>query len=142
MIENTFTYKCAGFCLGMVGTVLTWQSGIAVAHFFANDGAAHLSALLFDPNYALRTIAAMSAFVGGLAALTERRGGSWLAGLSSFLFLVQTMALMAGKGSIHTWQTEATTLTILTALFLTMTVAQGSRARAKDDDLPPLAVLV
>lgn len=140
-IEDTFTYKSAGFCLGMVGTVLTWQCGIAVADFFATGGAAHLSALLFDSDYSLRTIAAMSAFLGGLAALTERRGGSWLAGLSSALFLVQTIALMAGKGSIHTWQHEAITLTILTALFLTLTVAQGSRLRAQDDQTLPAPAL-
>ncbi len=116
-------YRFAGFVLGLAGAALMWQSGIAVMAFFDADGARRLSALLLDADFSLRTLAALSAFIGGLAALTERRGGSWLAGLSASIFLVQTVSFMGGHGSVEQWQQEAIYLTILTCLFLAMTVS-------------------
>lgn len=118
--------KLIGFSLGLIGAIFCWQSGISVALFFQAGGAAHLLMLLIDPDLALRTLTAMAAFLAGLAALTERRGGSWLAGLAMCIYFVQTMAMMSGQGEIESWYVEGVTLSILTALFLTLTVSRNT----------------
>ena len=133
-MEWTMTAKkCAGFLLGLASAFFVWQLSIASVHFFQDGGALRLHALLFDPDYSLRTIAVMSAFIGGLAALTEKQGGSWLAGFSSSLFLIQVIAMMAGKGTVEAWETQATVLTVMTALFLTLT-STGRKSHDVEDE--------
>ena len=122
--------KIIGFGLGLVGSILAWQTGIALAQYFHENGTDQLLKLLLDPEHSLRLMCAMSAFLAGLAALTERNGGAWLAGFSSALLFIQTMSLVAGHGSIHTWESEAVFLIILTGLFLAMVVA-GRRTDAQ-----------
>jgi hypothetical protein len=121
--------KIAGFALGLFGTFLAWQNGILVAQYFHANGTSDIARILFDPEHSLRFISALAAFLAGLAALTERRGGAWLAGFSAALLMLQTLALMAGHGSVHAWQNEAVYLVIMTCLFLTMVVAKGKRLK-------------
>ena len=123
--------KMAGFALGLFGTFLAWQTGIAIAQYFHAGGAEHLTSLLFDPENSLRLISAMAAFLAGLAALTERKGGAWLAGFATALLTIQTMALMAGHGSVHNWQSEAVFLIIMTCLFLTVVSTSRKSAEAQ-----------
>lgn len=128
--------KIAGFALGLFGTFLAWQNGILIAQYFHANGTDDFARALFDPEHSLRFISALAAFLAGLAALTERRGGAWLAGFAAALLLLQTLALMAGHGSVHNWHNEAIYLVILTCLFLTMVVAKGKRLKedaAKSD---------
>lgn len=128
--------KMAGFALGLFGTFLAWQTGIALAQYFHSHGTEELLKLLFDPEHSLRLISAMAAFLAGLAALTERKGGAWLAGFATALLTIQTMALMAGHGAIHNWRNEAVFLIILTCLFLTI-VATSRKNKAKDQNEAP-----
>lgn len=121
--------KMTGFALGLFGAFLMWQSGIALAHYFHANGADELVRLLFDPEHSLRMLSAMAAFLAGLAALTERKGGAWLAGFSASLLLVQTLAMLGGYGSVHNWQTEAVFLILITCLFLALVVFNGSQAK-------------
>ncbi|MCF6328302.1 MAG: hypothetical protein L3J02_00660 [Henriciella sp.] len=117
--------KLAGFALGIFGTFLMWQSGVSLAQYFHANGTERLSSLLFDPEYSLRMISAMAAFIAGLAALTERQGGAWLAGFAAALLAIQTLAMLGGHGHVYAWHNEAVYLIILTGLFLTMVVSQG-----------------
>jgi len=124
--------KVTGFVLGLVGAFLMFQTGVSLAQYFHANGTAQFSNLLFDPEHSLRLISAMSAFLAGLAALTERKGGAWLAGFAAALLLIQTLALMGGHGHVHTWQREAVFLIILTCLFLSMVVAKGETTRVAE----------
>ncbi|MBR9836173.1 MAG: hypothetical protein GYB42_13565 [Alphaproteobacteria bacterium] len=120
--------RSAGLGLGLLGSFLMWQTGIGLAHFFYADGAERLLSLLVDPSHSMRLLSAMSAFLAGLAALTEREGGAWLAGFSTALLGLQTLALLGGHGSVVSWQQEAVFLIISTSLFLTLVVARGQAA--------------
>lgn len=119
------TQKLTGAALGLVGTLLLWQTGAAIALYFQSAGLSDFNMVLFDPEYSLRLLSAMAAFLAGLAALTEKRGGAWLAGISSCLFGVQTLALVYGRGSVYYWQNEAVYLVILTSLFLALVTTNG-----------------
>ncbi|MEM7492693.1 MAG: hypothetical protein AAF296_04885 [Pseudomonadota bacterium] len=121
--------KICGFALGLFGAIMMWRSGMAVAEYFDENGTSDITRILFNPDYSLRMLAAMAAFLAGLAALTERRGGSWLAGLSAFLLLIQTMAILAGRGSVYFWQAEAAFMIIVTCLFLSLVAMNGGKAR-------------
>ena len=123
--------KLAGFALGILGTFLMWQSGVSLAQYFHANGTERLLSLMFDPEYSLRLISAMAAFIAGLAALTERQGGAWLAGFAAALLGIQTLALHGGHGNVHAWQHEAVYLVILTGLFLTIVVSQGLNEEAE-----------
>lgn len=123
--------KLAGFALGILGTFLMWQSGVSLAQYFHANGTERLSGLLFNPEYSLRMISAMAAFLAGLAALTERQGGAWLAGFAAALLGIQTLAVLGGHGHVFAWHHEAVYLIILTGLFLTIVVSQGPREDAE-----------
>ncbi|MEL7231075.1 MAG: hypothetical protein AAGJ85_01020 [Pseudomonadota bacterium] len=129
--------KMTGFALGLFGALLMWQSGIALAHYFHANGTDDFARLLFDPEHSLRMLSAMAAFTAGLAALTERKGGSWLAGFAACLLLVQTLAMLGGYGSVHKWQTEAVFLIIVTVLFLTLVALNGAKERVKPEEVEP-----
>lgn len=117
--------KLTGAVLGLVGTLLIWQTGAATAIYFQSAGFSDFEMVLFNPEYSLRLLSAMAAFLAGLAALTEKRGGAWLAGLAACLFGIQTLALVYGRGAVHQWQNEAVYLVILTSLFLALVTANG-----------------
>lgn len=121
--------KMTGFALGLFGALLMWQSGIALAHYFHANGTEDFARLLFDPEHSLRMLSAMAAFLAGLAALTERQGGAWLAGFAACLLFIQTLAMLGGYGSVHKWQTEAVFLIMATCLFLALVVFNGGKHR-------------
>lgn len=121
--------KICGFALGLFGAIVMWRSGMAVAEYFDANGTNDITRILFNPDYSLRMLAAMAAFLAGLAALTERHGGSWLAGLSACLLLIQTMAILGGRGSVYFWQSEAAFLIIVTCLFLNLVAMNGGKVR-------------
>lgn len=121
-----------GFILGGFGVWLMWQAGVGMQTYIANaDGAKSLQEALLVPKYALRVLASLAAFVGGLAALTEKTGGAWLAGISSFIFGMTVFGLIAQREHLAEWRSEAVILIILTGLFLALVVSRKSEADAK-----------
>lgn len=135
------TRQFIGFVLGGFGVWLMWQAGVGMQEYIANaDGAKSIQEALLVPQYALRVLAALAAFVGGLAALTEMKGGSWLAGISAFIFGMTVFGMIARRDDLVAWRQEAIILVILTGLFLTLTVArskeveQEAQEREKQDD--------
>lgn len=123
-----------GFVLGGFGVWLMWQAGMGMQLYIESaDGAKSLQEAILEPRYALRVIASLAAFVGGLSALTERAGGAWLAGISSFIFGLTVFGMIAQRNSMAEWRSEAVILIILTGLFLALVVAK-SEAAATDDD--------
>ncbi len=135
--------QACGFVLGMVGVWLMWQTGLGIAAYLsAADGAKSLTDVLFEPKYALRSLTAMAAFVGGLSALVEKNGGHWLAGISSFIFGILTFGLIANRADVSEWRNEAVILVIITGLFLTLVVSRkGGRDKeeAEKADTPEAA---
>ncbi len=122
-------YRLIGFGLGLLSAAVTWQFGVIVYRFFTGGGVDYALTLLFDPDYSLRTLAFLAAFTAGLSALTEVKGGSWLAGLSMSLLFVQAMAMLGGRGAIDLWLADAVILASFTCLFLAMTAARGAEYR-------------
>jgi hypothetical protein len=117
--------QLCGFILGGVGTWLMWQAGTGLAQYVnASHGSVSFSQALFEPATALRILTAMAAFIGGLAALVEVKGGAWLAGISSFIFGILTFAMIANRADVSLWRDEAIFLIILTGLFLTLVVSR------------------
>jgi|GEM_PF-1885074 len=119
--------QALGFILGLAGVWLMWTCGTGMAGYISNaDGAKSVSQLLFDPDYALRLLMALAAFVGGLAALVEKQGGSWLTGVSAFIFGMLTFGMLGNQEAIAPWRTEAVFLICLTGLFLALVVATNA----------------
>ncbi len=120
------TRQMIGFILGGFGVWLMWQAGVGMQQFIAEaDGAKSIQEALLVPKYALRVLAALAAFVGGLAALTERGGGAWLAGISSFIFGLTVFGLIAQRDHLAAWRSEAVILIVLTGLFLALVVSRS-----------------
>jgi hypothetical protein len=104
---------------------MMWQAGTGMAQYIeASNGMVSWQDALFEPATALRMLTALGAFVGGLAALVEKQGGAWLAGLSSFILGILTFAMIANRADVSLWRDEAIFLIILTGLFLTLVVSQ------------------
>lgn len=128
-----------GFILGLVGVWLMWTYGVGMATYISHaDGVKSFHQLLFDPDYALRLLMALAAFVGGLAALVEKQGGSRLTGVSAFIFGMLTFGMIGNQEAIAPWRTEAVFLICLTGLFLALVVAtnaaQLNRGGATEED--------
>lgn len=111
-----------GFILGLLGVWFMWQVGVGLAHFLHLRVDLSLNGVLTDPSISMRVTSAVAAFLAGLAALTERKGGAWLAGLSSFLFATVTLGLIQGRHNVAVWRDDYIYLSILTGLFLTLVV--------------------
>ncbi len=111
-----------GFCLGLLGTWFMWQVGVGLAHFIHANVSITLPALVMEPEVTLRVTSATAAFLAGLAALTERRGGAWLAGISTFMFACVSLGVIQGRHNISVWQDDYVYLSILTGLFLALVV--------------------
>lgn len=111
-----------GFCLGLLGTFFMWQVGVGLAHFLHATLDITWRSLLFDPDITVRVTSAVAAFLAGLAALTERKGGAWLAGLSTFMFACVTIGLIQGHHDVSVWRDDYIYLSILTVLFLALVV--------------------
>lgn len=131
------TRQFIGFLLGGVGVWLMWQAGLGMQLYIQQaDGVKSVQQALLEPKYALRVLASLAAFVAGLAALTERRGGAWLAGISSFIFGLTVFGLIAQREAVAEWGSEAIFLASLTGLFLALVVStrrtdeEADKARA------------
>lgn len=120
------TRQLIGFILGGFGVWLMWQAGMGMQEYIQNsNGAKSIQEALLVPKYALRVLASLAAFVGGLAALTELAGGAWLAGISSFIFGLTIFGLLANRSDIAEWRSEAIILVVLTGLFLALVVTRN-----------------
>lgn len=91
--------------------------------------------VIFDAAFSMRFLAAMAAFVAGVAALTELKGGAWFAGIATFVMGVLTIGMIVTGTEKTIWRDEIVYLFILTALFLGILVARGQSAAAREDFL-------
>lgn len=96
---------------------------------------------IFNVAFSMRLLASLAAFVAGVAALTELRGGAWFAAIASFAMGVLTLGLIAMGQDKTLWQDEIVYLFILTALFLGILVARGQAfsATVMADELSAIA---
>lgn len=124
--------KLLGFMLGMAGTFLMWQAGVTLAYYAQLNGWTDFNELIFNPIYSLKVLAAMGAFIAGLAALTEHTGGKWLAGMASCIMAVTVIAYLGGHGHVHAWKSEAILLLMMTGLFLATIVRGRPAAQASE----------
>jgi len=81
--------------------------------------------VIFDAAFSLRFLAAMAAFIAGVAALTELKGGAWFAGIATFIMGTLTIGMISMGVDKTIWQDQVIYLFILTALFLGILVARG-----------------
>ena len=116
--------KLCGIAIGVLGGWLFWQVWSTVSFQMTSLGLS-FSEIVFDPVFMMRLLAALSAFVAGIAALTELRGGAWFAGIATFVMGVLTFAMIAMGADKSLWQDEITYLFIMTALFLGIMVARS-----------------
>lgn len=116
--------KICAFGLGLLGTIMVWQAGGIVARNTFSD--VSFSQMLLDPSFSMRVMAGLSAFIAGLAALTETKGASWLSGISVFLLGVITAVLLLNKAvDLDAYRTELIMLIVMTCLSLAMVVARS-----------------
>lgn len=120
-----------GFCLGLLGTWFMWQVGVGIAYFIHSTVNVTVPGVLMDATVTLRVTSAMAAFLAGLAALTERQGGAWLAGLSTFMFACVAMGVLQGRHDISVWRDDYLYLSILTVLFLALVVLRRESEEAE-----------
>ena len=80
---------------------------------------------IFTAAFSMHFLAAMAAFVAGIAALIELKGGAWLAGISTFIMGVLTIGMIFTGVEKTIWQDQIVYLFALTALFLGILVARG-----------------
>lgn len=111
-----------GFCLGLLGTWIMWQVGVGLAHFIHVTVEIEFPSALTQPEIMTRMMSALAAFLAGLAALTERKGGAWLAGISTFMFSCVAIGLIHGRHDIAVWRDDYIYLSIMTVLFLALVV--------------------
>jgi len=130
--------KICAFGLGLLGTIAVWQAGGIVARNMFTD--VSLAQMLFDPSFSLRVLAGISAFIAGLAALTETKGASWLSGLAVFaLGLIISVLLLNRAVDLDLYRTELIMLIVMTCLSLALVVARSQAYlldREDDVDMP------
>ncbi len=114
--------KICGVIIGLMGGWLLWGAWSAVSQQLQLGSN---FADIFDPAFSIRVMAAIAAFVAGIAALIELKGGAWLAGIAAFLMGVLTISMIALGADKSLWQDEIIILFIMTALFLGIMVARG-----------------
>lgn len=116
--------KICAFGLGLLGTIMVWQAGGIVARNTFSD--VTFAQMLLDPAFSLRVLAGLSAFVAGLAALTETKGASWLSGIAVFfLGLIIAVLLLNKAVNLDEYRYELIMLIIMTCLSLAMVVARS-----------------
>ncbi|WP_084398483.1 hypothetical protein [Henriciella aquimarina] len=109
-----------------------WQLGVGLAHFIHATVDISIPSIMVEPTIVMRTTSAVAAFLAGLAALTERKGGAWLAGISTFLFACVTLEIFHGNYNIDVWRDDYIYLSILTVLFLTLVVFRREEAEREE----------
>lgn len=114
--------KVCGIAIGLLGGWMLFGNWEVVASGFQQG----LSLPeIFNMAFSMRLLASLAAFVAGVAALTELRGGDWFAGIASFAMGVLTLGMIAMGQDKALWQDEIIYLFILTTLFLGILVARG-----------------
>lgn len=114
--------KLCGIAIGLLGGWLLYGAWEAILIGIRTD---QPWPVIFDAAFSLRFLAALSAFVAGMAALTELKGGAWMAGISTFMMGVLTVGMISTGVDKTIWQDQVIYLFILTALFLGILVARG-----------------
>ncbi len=117
--------KVCGVFIGLLGGWLLWGAWSAISLQLQQGSGLDD---IFDVAFSIRVMSSVAAFVAGIAALIELRGGAWLAGISAFLMGVLTIAMIAMGTDKALWQDEIVILFIMTALFLGIMVARGQAA--------------
>ena len=121
--------KICGVIIGLLGGWLLWGAWSAIALQLGNGSPMNE---IFDVAFSIRVMSSVAAFVAGIAALIELRGGAWLAGIAAFLMGVLTIAMIAMGADKSLWQDEIIILFIMTALFLGIMVARGQSELEKE----------
>lgn len=123
--------KICGIAIGLLGGWLLWQVWSTVS-FQTNELGIAFGDVVSDPVFMMRILASLSAFIAGIAALTELRGGAWFAGIATFVMGILTFAMIAMGADKSLWQDEITYLFIMTALFLGIMVARSRTAALRE----------
>ena len=133
-----------GFAVGLVGIWAIWScltDAFAVAN--AMGPGSSREDIVLGQDFALRTVAGMASFVGGVSALLVRDVRAWLTTLSAFVFVSGVFSLVANRGNVSEWRNTAILLVITTGLSLCLILAQNQREetarRAAESTPPPLA---
>ena len=114
--------KICGVFIGLLGGWLLWSAWSAISlQLQQGSGLSDI----FDVAFSLRVMSSIAAFIAGIAALIELKGGAWLAGIAAFLMGILTVAMIAMGADKTLWQDEIVILFIMTALFLGIMVARG-----------------
>jgi len=124
--------KICGVFIGLLGGGLLWTAWSAISYQLQNGSGFEQ---IFDVAFSIRMMSALAAFVAGIAALIELKGGAWLAGIAAFLMGVLTIAMIAMGADKSLWQDEIIILFIMTALFLGTMVARGQSETRDEDDV-------
>ncbi len=121
--------KWCGIGIGLLGGWLlfgAWQKVLLGVH-------TDLSWFeIFTAAFSMHFLAALAAFVAGVAALTELKGGAWFAGISTFIMGVLTISMIFTGVEKSIWQDQIVYLFALTALFLGILVARGQNYGAEE----------
>ncbi len=97
---------------------------------------------IIDAAFSMHFLAALAAFVAGVAALTELKGGAWFAGIATFIMGVLTISMIYTGVEKSVWQDQIVYLFGLTALFLGILVARGQNYgadQAMEEELVEIA---
>lgn len=121
--------KWCGIGIGVLGGWLLF--GVWEQIMFGIRGGATWTQI-FDAAFSLQFLAAMSAFVAGIAALTELKGGAWFAGIATFIMGVVTIGMIFTGVEKSLWQDQIVYLFAMTALFLGILVARGQSYGAQE----------
>lgn len=122
--------KVCGVIIGLLGGWLLWGAWSAISYQLQNGSGL---AEIFDVAFTIRILSSLAAFIAGIAALTELKGGAWLSGIAAFLMGVLTVAMIGMGTDKALWQDEIIILFIMTALFLGTMVARGQNDAKLDD---------
>jgi len=114
--------KICGIAIGLLGGWLLYGAWEVILEGIRKDMP---WTVIFDAAFSLRFLAAMAAFVAGVAALTELKGGAWFAGIATFVMGTLTIGMISMGVDKTIWQDQVIYLFILTALFLGILVARG-----------------
>ncbi|MEO9969163.1 MAG: hypothetical protein ABJG15_04905 [Hyphomonadaceae bacterium] len=123
--------KICGVIIGLLGGWLLWGAWSAISYQLQNGSEL---GEIFDVAFSIRIMSSIAAFIAGIAALIELKGGAWLSGIAAFLMGVLTIAMIAMGADKALWQDEIIILFIMTALFLGTMVARGQASGEFADD--------
>lgn len=86
----------------------------------------------FDAAFSLRFLVALTAFVAGVAALSEVKGDAFLAGFATVFMGVLTLSMILTGVDKTVWRDEIIYLFILTALYLGILAAREKSEMAQN----------